>query len=381
MIMSLVDSFIFSDASLAPSSSPSSFARQEIRDSPFDLIDMSTQEITSEGNHSIDIRGVNYYSDGKTLNATIWLNSSFNKTIVDDADTVSYGMYIDTDSNKETGWQGVDYQMEIQWNNEMQTWIKIIVEYSSQGYSRYLDIIQNQTDFVDELNANYVLLSLDLEVLTSPIKYETIFYAQVTKDSIQKIDFTNWVHIPPPDFTISTSPNHISLRPGEKENIELKINSTTGFEPKVNLYSENRTNGIELKFTPSELSMPSYGTVASPSQVRVPTNASPGQYTIFAFANGTFESESVESLMENDPNVEDTIAIPTSSENLTESAGLTVTVQEPLTFEEKLTSFWSSYGDPMNFVYGIAAGLAPWAYVILKKKFSKNKRSLMNDDY
>lgn len=59
--------------------------------------------LSYQWSHSIDIRGVNYFSDEKALNATIWLNSPFNKTVVDYLDTVSYGMYIDSDSSKEPG--------------------------------------------------------------------------------------------------------------------------------------------------------------------------------------------------------------------------------------------------------------------------------------
>jgi hypothetical protein len=38
-------------------------------------------------------------------------------------------LLIDADSNQETGKEGVDYQVQIQWSNETQTWNKIIIEY------------------------------------------------------------------------------------------------------------------------------------------------------------------------------------------------------------------------------------------------------------
>jgi hypothetical protein len=372
-IIALNESFIFLDA-LA--SSPS-FPRQEIRDNPFDLIDVTTQEeITAGGKQSIDTRGVNYFSDGDVLNATIWLNSPFNEIPDTDINTASYGMYIDSDSDKDTGWQGVDYQVEIQWNNKMKTWIKIIVEYSSQGYSRYLDVKENYTGFFDKHGANYVLLPLDLDVLTSPSKYRVIFYAQEIRDSTQKVDFTNWVNIPPPEFTVSTSPNYLSLRPGEEEYIELKINSTTGFEPTVMLFAKNRTNGLELEFGSNQLNVPSYGMVTLPLQIRLSESVRPGQYTTLVFANGSFQSESIESLMETGSPAQDIFTIPRKSENLTKYASLIITIQEPLTFEEKLSNFWSVYGSPMNFVYGIAAGIAPWIYLTIKKRFSKNKKGV-----
>jgi hypothetical protein len=50
------------------------------------------------------------------LNATLWLRGN----IVNGSENVpqvSYGMFIDGDSKRETGWQGVDYQTEISWQN------------------------------------------------------------------------------------------------------------------------------------------------------------------------------------------------------------------------------------------------------------------------
>jgi hypothetical protein len=78
-----------------------SFPREEIRDRPFDWRDIDKQEGTLEGNPYTDIRRVNYFSDGKYLNATLWLKGALNASA--NGEQMSYGTFIDGDSRKETG--------------------------------------------------------------------------------------------------------------------------------------------------------------------------------------------------------------------------------------------------------------------------------------
>jgi hypothetical protein len=55
---------------------------------------------------------VNYISDGKDLNATIWLASGFENSSIPDYDPpfrkISYEILIDADSNTKTGYNGTD---------------------------------------------------------------------------------------------------------------------------------------------------------------------------------------------------------------------------------------------------------------------------------
>jgi hypothetical protein len=106
-----------------------SFGYQEIRDELFDIIDMNTcvrssQEIsankctfTSPETQSIDIVAVDYFDNQKILNATIWLISKPKENTSDSDNISNYGMFIDADSNQKTGWQGIDYQVEVSENN------------------------------------------------------------------------------------------------------------------------------------------------------------------------------------------------------------------------------------------------------------------------
>ena len=124
-----------------------SFSRQEIKDNSGDGIKVNGVNLTyitdtynDPLDKATDIQSVDYYSDGKTLNATIWLkgNTPNNNKLVNVSNLI-YGMLIDADSNQATGKDGVDYQIELQWNNKYKTWIKFFTEYSSEGYRRELN--------------------------------------------------------------------------------------------------------------------------------------------------------------------------------------------------------------------------------------------------
>jgi len=63
--------------------------------------------------NSSDIQRITYSSNGKILNATLWLNGPIHATPSNyGANTVVYGVLIDIDNNPTTGKFGVDYQKE-----------------------------------------------------------------------------------------------------------------------------------------------------------------------------------------------------------------------------------------------------------------------------
>src|SRR5690242_11771678 len=93
------------------------------------------QELTNENRHWVqtygnsdahlrsnytDIQAVNYISDGKNLNVTMWLASGFKNSSTsipvynDPFRKITYGMLIDADSNTETGYNGADYDFYIE---------------------------------------------------------------------------------------------------------------------------------------------------------------------------------------------------------------------------------------------------------------------------
>jgi hypothetical protein len=58
-----------------------SFSYKEIRNEPYSWIDVHKHRLRDDGDHYTELLNVNYFSDGKTLNATLWLAASFNSNI------------------------------------------------------------------------------------------------------------------------------------------------------------------------------------------------------------------------------------------------------------------------------------------------------------
>ena len=68
---------------------------------------------------SSEIQRVTYFSDGRTLNATLWLGGGVEKNPSQyGVSAAIYGELIDADNNPSTGKYGVDYQQEVQWINK-----------------------------------------------------------------------------------------------------------------------------------------------------------------------------------------------------------------------------------------------------------------------
>ena len=83
-----------------------SFIRQEVTDNKSDISSLTGSPINQNSTlgWGIDITGVSYVSDGKFLNATLWLSEPANGSNY-------YSMGIDADSDLKTGWAGMDYQV------------------------------------------------------------------------------------------------------------------------------------------------------------------------------------------------------------------------------------------------------------------------------
>jgi len=102
-----------------------SFSRQELNSGFHNRIQVNANNHTQtkvdyQGplDNSSNIQRVTYFSDGKTLNATLWLGGGIRQNPSGyGASTIVYGMLIDSDNNPATGKYGVDYQREIQWTN------------------------------------------------------------------------------------------------------------------------------------------------------------------------------------------------------------------------------------------------------------------------
>jgi hypothetical protein len=347
-----------------------SFPRQQIIDDRNDWVNVETRNFTKSGDRSTDILAVDYSSNGKFLNATIWLFFPFKeKPMLED---VSYGMLIDSDFNDKTGFDGIDYKLEISWNNKTQNWIKTLEAWSPYGEAR---VLNNQTipyTLFSEKGSSYILLSCDLNDILYPEKYKVLFYGEIKKEDNgpSVTDFTRWVAIPPLELDVSTSPSSVELRKGEEKTIEVKVNSTHGYEPIVNLSTQIQSNDIRLDFEQNgTLRIPSYGVANVPLTITSSDDARLGPSTLFIFANSTFPPE--ELIKANASNISSFLPPSVKPENMITQSSLLVTIQEQLTLPDRIKEFWSKVGDPLTFFYGILAGISPWIYTKIKERNKK----------
>jgi hypothetical protein len=348
-----------------------SFGHQEIKDGPHDWVDMKKKTTTTSGEPSTDIVAINYFSDGKTLNATIWLLFPFKEDASNQTSITNYGMLVDSDFNKETGYDGIDYKIEISWDNHTKTWNRVFQQWSPTGEQRTLDMKHNFTGFFEK-QGNYILLTADLHTMFYPNKYKVIFYAESNKDSYSITDFSKWVAIPPPELAISTSPSSVVLRQGEKTTIEVQIKATKGFEPIVHLFTTNQSAGLKPSFKFDTLHIPSYGIATTPLTITTSRNATVYPYTLLIFANSTFPDEEFNN-----------IVLPPSvkSQNINSTSSLAVTILPPLTWQEQISDFWNKLGSPVTFVYGIIAVTVPLILNEIRKKLKKYKYKRLDDDW
>src|SRR5918992_1842614 len=313
-----------------------------------------------------DIQKITYFSNGTVLVATLWLASAFEEKPSANGSNVAviYGILIDADYNQVTGKEGVDYQIELQWTNETQTWNKGIIEYSSPVHNRTFDIQENYTGFYEN-DERYVLVSINLDEILSPNLYRAMFYAgYVYNHSNMKIDLSPWVDISPPVYSISTLPNPIIVRQGEQKIIGAQLKSTTGFVQNViEFMPVENYSSIELEFIRDNLNKSSSGIEPAPFKIEVPQNAQVGQYIIPIRAN-----ISTGSMFPYYKFIEiSNVNLPSNSTDILTKghkialANLTISVVEPLSIQEQLRDFWSVYGGPINLTLpGLAGGLSTY---------------------
>ncbi len=325
---------------------------------------------------SVDIESVRYLTDRKVLSATLWLGTEVPSTpwLNSDASILLYGILINADANEKTGVDGIDYQLEIQWNNDTETWTKFLTEYSSEGHQKVLEIDENfkEENLFDPMSSNdqYALLSLDLDTITLEDKYEVLSYAEVIYGkpySHMTIDLTGWTGIQSTSsYYISTSPNPLSLRKGTETMIGLQLRTTSGLIANVTEFSPSQNPNVVITFNPENRNISYYGSEnLAPFDIKVSDKALIGEYTIPIIAN--ISEKFVQPSRFLKLNYTD-VLLPTLGYKIA-SANLTVKVLEPLSILEQFKNFWDVFGDPISLIGGaFAAGFSALVFDRMNKK-------------
>lgn len=363
---------------------------QEIRDPGQDRIQINLNNLSNMKLHqqqfpldeSVEIEGIKFSTERNVLSATLWLNEEVPLLpwLGSNASKLLYGILINADSNQKTGVDGVDYQLEIQWDNNTATWTKMLAEYSSDGHQKFLEIEENFK--IDNLfdpyssSDEYALLSLNLDTIALQDEYKVLFYAEVIygkPSAYMTIDFSNWVDVPSSSYYISTSATPLSIRKGSETTIGLQLRTASGVVPDVINFIPSQNPSVLVTFNPMDENIRSYGSESlAPFSIRVNNNAQIGEYTIPIIANISEESVYPSKFLK--LNYTD-LSLPTLGYRTT-SANLTVDVLESLSPSEQFKNFWDVYGDPISLVAGgFAAGFSALVFDRMnKKRKEKNYR-------
>ncbi len=362
-----------------------SFARQVITDASRDW-DASPLDNASNCKgirHDIpfpDLESVSYFSNGKSLNATLWLSAPFEEKPSPFWRSPSYSMFIHINSFYETNIP--DYEVTIKWDPISSTWNRQLLEWSSND-TRVLAQKDNYTGFFDNnpegsgKAKGRVNLSFNLDSINSPDNYLGFFRISDVSMKGQNHcllndDSDNAMYVPIPEFTVSTSPSSVQLRPGDEKDVELKVNSTIHSTPRIS-FSTNQTHGIELNLIPKEEFLTPAAMTASFLHIKVLQNATfryNVPYTIQILPNVSFPKIDSNLVKGKNSKMSATIPIPRSY--------LTITVLPPLTLLEQIRNTWETWGSPISGFYtliaAIAAGSSPWILRKIRQERKKDKQ-------
>lgn len=393
-IFCLISYFLLYSISVSIVSVHSDFPRKEIMDDLGDvkIISLKTGAITQNkslnpfSTSALDIQRVAFFEKMNQLNTTIWIGDNILRTNdIKNISSVAYGILIDGDRDSSTGKEGVDYQLELQWINNtnsinLQNWNKLLFEYSSLGQYKIIDALQNYSGYTSfEENSNYVVFSLDMEKISVSPSYRIMIYNLVSyNDGTIGIDLTNWINIPSDSFTISTSPEEITLKKGETKTIGLQILSSSGkISTITDLHDfENYTSlKIELINQNDNLTNSTIrGSTTEPVQIGInaPEDAKIGTHNIPITANISFGSNFPSNFI--DFQNKYPIFIDTKGYEI-KNGNFTVNVIEPLTFQEELKNFWLAYGSMITLIgAGFAGGLSSLFFEYIKERKNKKPR-------
>lgn len=200
--------------------------------------------------NALDLEGVFYRSDGKSIEAKLILNgqNGFSSN-----NTLSFGMLIDSDSNFKTGKGGYDYRYRVQWDNGQ--WFEILDELATSSINlKEISKKQIQSPFYpDSVDLgglkSSLEISLDLEQIKNPKVLAIVFFSegQLSGKTQPVQDVLSLAVIPPPTFIVKTNPSLISFESSTEKIIHILVESNLPETTDLyyNVYSDSNTTTIE----------------------------------------------------------------------------------------------------------------------------------------
>jgi hypothetical protein len=347
------------------------------------------------------ISAVTYLSNGKTLNATLWLSHPFiEQPLHNDRLSipfngvhlymVRYGMTLETSSVYHI--PGSDYTARLQWDAINKTWDRVVEELApvSTDETRLLEPINHNYTAFHVKGKSYINLSLDLGGLSYPNQYSVYFYALnlYIKDGTlcRVVNLTNKVYIPPPEFAISTNPNSLTLEPGDTKTIELQLKSNTKLlTNSFVVFSNRQFSGLRLNFIPNGTYIPYSGNATSLLQIKALENDTQHVYRLPIFASISFpNTEFFLPLPANSTTrANSVLSVPVENKNLSSATALSIVVSRPPTFRDLISNaldqFATFFKDSSQDLGKIIVGTFASALVaLIVKRFTEKRKKGKN---
>jgi hypothetical protein len=296
-----------------------------------------------------------YFSDGRTLNGTIWLSDPINDERHNDYldSNLNFSMEVFTEDSE--GNPVNDYNITIYPQSDG-TWIKEVREYEPDVSAsvpkleslpmlttRILESAYNYTGFYKN-SQRYIDMSVNLETIGLPDEYFVGFHVNaINKNGTYLADTVLFDHAPPTKkLTIYSWPDLITVRAGEEITRKIPINTTDlNVESKNNLTDMNKDDNIMLNFDPQLVELPKTGIRYTTLTVKAGEDAYKGNPTL---TNQTVNVSSVSS--------------EGISTNLTQTFDLEIL--PPFTVVEKISN--SLRNNPFSYLIpiGITSLFAIW---------------------
>jgi hypothetical protein len=176
-----------------------------------------------------DLLGVDYFSDGITLDSTLWLATTLENesNYSQPLKRIRYGLLIAIPSLPPTsGYNGANYNFYIEAIDGK--WSQYLYQLSATGASALVESKINYTESYNgtTIGQGYVKLRLDLKSINYPRAYGLSFYAAESYKSNEVRDFINWIAIPPAAIEILTHPEQIFITQGETLLVPAEIDTS-----------------------------------------------------------------------------------------------------------------------------------------------------------
>jgi hypothetical protein len=166
---------------------------------------------------------------------------------------------------------------------------------------------------------------------------------------------------------VTALPNVVELRPGEQKDIKLDIEVSSITKTQVDIIPFKKS-GIEANLNVKNLTMPPDGKASTRLDIKALENATLGLNVFDVGTRLTADGEAY--FISTGIPIDSTDA---SVHHKDKNATVSIIVLAPLTLDEHLNKFYTSWLAPLNAIWGFIVGIATVVAPLIIRKYKKEK--------